>query len=277
MFLSDYLAQETTMSTSDIKYILVFATCYGIYRMIMNKFVLTPLSKFVSKENRYKFIHRGFDCIHYVTCAIIGVLSFLQRPYRVCAFYFGDCRKYNLCTGDFICSVFQKIYFYVFIGYYLSDVFWIHTTKDIPILCFHHTITLTMMITCILTARPVAGISIMVLHDIVDMFLYSGKIAGYLKIKPLSDTPLVIFATTFVYFRLFNLAIIIYTCATDKSEQYHNKVAYTLGRTFLCFLYCCHLIWGSQIARAVKKIIFQGDVIHDTRSGEAKIQSKKME
>ena len=78
MFLSDYLAQETTMSTSDIKYILVFATCYGIYRMIMNKFVLTPLSKFVSKENRYKFIHRGFDCIHYVTCAIIGVLSFLQ-------------------------------------------------------------------------------------------------------------------------------------------------------------------------------------------------------
>lgn len=243
----------------------------------MNKFVLTPLSKFVSKENRYKFVHRGFDCIHYILCTIIGVLSFLQRPYRACAFYFGDCRKFNVSTGDFVCSIFQKIYFYVFIGYYLSDVFWIRTTKDIPILCFHHTITLTMLITSILSARPVAGISIMVLHDIVDMFLYSGKIAGYLKIKPLSDTLLVLFATTFVYFRLFNLAIIIYVCTTDKSEQKHGKIPYTLGRVFLYFLYVCHLIWGSQIARAVKKIIFQGDVIHDTRSGDANKSSKKSE
>ncbi|KAH0789878.1 longevity assurance protein [Histomonas meleagridis] len=267
MYITDFLAQETTMGQSDIKYILVAAVCYGIYRVFMNKFVMTPLSKFVPEKSRFKFIHRGFDCIHYVLCGMIGILAFLQRPYAHCAFYFADCREYNVCTGEFVCSIFQKIYFYIFISYYISDIFWIRTTKDIPIMCIHHTVTLSMMLICIITARPAAGISIMVLHDIVDIFLYIGKIATYLGIKKISDSSLFVFAVTFFYLRLFNLATIIYTVITDKSEQPHHKTLYTVGRGLLCLLYCCHLVWGSQIVKAIQRIL-KGDRIHDTRSDD---------
>ena len=265
MFVSNYLAQETTIKQSDIKYIFIAAGCYGIYRVLMNKKILTPLSKFVAEKNRQKFIHRGFDCIHYVLCGLIGTLSFLQRPYGHCAFYFADCQKYNICTGEFVCSLFQKIYVYFFAAYYISDIFWIRTTKDIPIMCIHHTITLSMTLICILAARPAAGIATMVLHDIVDIFLYIGKIATYFGIKKISDVSLVIFAIAFFYLRLFNLLTIIYNVIADKTEQPHHRILYIIGRSMLVLLYGCHLVWGSQIIKAAIKV-FKGDKIHDTRS-----------
>lgn len=269
MSLLEYLRSETTIAGTDIKYVLLAACVFAVYRLLVSNLFLKPLSILVSEKHRYKFVHRGFDAIHYLTASIIGLLAFSQRPYGHCPFYFLNCRPYIGCTGEnVVCSVFEKIYYYVFSAYYFSDVLWIKTNKTYVIFTFHHIMTLGMLYVCILSARHVVGMSIMLLHDCVDVFLYVGKITSYLEIKKISDISFLIFAVSFLYLRLFGCLGIIYIIVTDEKPQPHHYWAYFIGRTFFCGLYCCHIIWGSQIIKALIKI-FQGDKIHDTRSDPA--------
>ena len=266
----DYiLSQQTEIKLSDLKYVFISAAIYAVYRVIINETLLKPLSNFVTEKNRYKFVHRGFDCFHYIICSIIGIIAFSQRRYGHCPFYFLNCENYIQCTGVFMCTVLEKIYFFIFASYYISDVLWIKTTKDIPILIFHHSVTIGMIVLSVIVARPIIGMSIMLLHDIVDLFLYTGKITSYLEIKKLSNFSFITFAALFFYLRLFGCASIIYIiCFKDKTEQPHHYWGYVIARTLFCFLYCCHLLWGIQIVKAILKI-FKGDKIHDTRSDQA--------
>jgi len=274
MQLFELLGQETTITYSDLKLLLFCIPAFCLYRILVSKFLLIPLSKHVVEKNRYKFVHRGFDCIHYFTSAILGTLAFLQRPYAHCPFYFVDCLKFIICTGDnCVCSLFEKIYYFYFVSYYLSDVFWISTTKDIKMLVFHHTITIVMVVCTAVCARPASGLSTMVLHDWSDIFLYSGKISSYLNWKKASDMLLLIFAGSFIYLRLFNVLVIVWAIFADPTPQPHHSKFWLFGRSLMFGLYMCHIIWGYQIIKALVNI-FKGDKIRDTRSDELK-KSKK--
>ena len=270
--LSEFLSSQTTISNSDLRILPFTILGYALYRLILSNCVLKPLSSFVPEKSRYKFVHRGFDCIHYITSAMLGTLAFLQQPYAHCPFYFVDCGRFIGCTGDnIICSVFEKIYYFYFASYYISDVFWLHTSPNgIRLLIFHHIVTIGMIVCCAIVARPVLGFSIMVLHDWVDIFLYSGKISNYLGAKKISDVLMVIFAVLFFYLRLFGCATIIKVFFTEELEQPHHYRLYIFARILFCFLYVCHLLWAYQILSALKRIIFSGEKIRDTRSDEIK-------
>ena len=274
---ADFLSSGTTIGTEDVKYLPLTVLAYALYRFVITKFFLTPLSNFVNKDIRYKFIHRGFDCIHYIMSSIIGTLAMASRPYAHCPFYFVDCAEYIGCTGPAaVCSVFEKIYYFTFTSYYLSDILWLRTSPNgIKVLIFHHIMTCGMVYACGVVARPVIGFSIMLLHDWVDIFLYSGKITNYLGLKKASDVLMVIFAITFFYLRLFGCATILKIIFTEKLDQPHHYWTYLIARIFLGGLYLCHITWGLQILNALKKIFFKGDSIHDTRSDEPAADAKQ--
>lgn len=272
----DYLRSETTLGWDDLKYAPFAILGYAIYRLILSNFFLKPLSLLLAEKLRYKLIHRGFDMIHYIMSTILGTLAFSTRPYFHCPFYFLDCAKHITCTGPtVVCSVLEKIYFFFFASYYLSDVFWIGTTKDIPMLIAHHTVTITMITACALVARPVVGFSIMVLHDWSDIFLYSGKITNYLGWKKFSDLLMVCFAVSFLYLRLFGCLTILITIFTKELDQPHHAKLYFISRCAFGGLYICHCIWGYQILRALKRIFFNSEQIRDTRSDKADSKEKK--
>lgn len=275
MHIADYCRSETTIGADDLIYAPFTIAAYAIYRLFLSQFFLKPLSLLINEKLRYKFIHRGFDLVHYVCSTILGTLAFSQRPYFHCPFYFLDCGKYIACTGPkVVCSHLEKIYFFFFASYYLSDVFWISTTKDIKMLIAHHFVTITMITGCALVARPVGGLSIMLLHDWVDIFLYSGKVMNYIGLKLISDILMLCFAASFIYLRLFGCLTILITICTQQLEQPHHAKLYFIARCAFGGLYVCHCIWGYQIFCALKRIFFNKDSIHDTRSDKGSDKEK---
>jgi len=269
-----FLSQETTICAKDLLYFIPFTGLFIIYRLIVSNYILKPISKQLPEKTREKFIHRGFDCIHYITSTTIGTLAFLQRPYAHCPFYFCDCREFIGYTGPAaICSVFEKVYYFYFGAYYISDAFWISTTKDIKMLIVHHFLTGGMIVTLALVSRPVVTLSISLLHDWVDVFLYSGKIATYFQKQRLADFLLVLFALSFFYLRLFNCAAILFVGCTGEHPQPTHYYTYIISRVLFGFLYCCHLIWGYQIIKALQKVLL-GAKVHDTRSDDEKAKKE---
>ena len=278
MNLWNYLAQETTINVYDLFYFIPFVAIFILYRIFMNKFILKPLSKHVAEKSREKFINRGFDAFHYIISSILGTLAFSQRPYFHCPFYFCDCREYIGYTGpEAICSIFEKIYYFYFSSYYISDALWVHTTKDIYMLIVHHILTFGMIITLALVSRPVVTLAIPILHDWVDVFLYWGKIFSYLQWKKLADIFLIIFGISFYYLRLFNCAAILYVGCTGDHPQPTHYWTYIISRSLFAFLYICHIIWGYQIFYAAKRLLSNNnEKIHDTRSDRDSDEQKKI-
>jgi hypothetical protein len=272
----EYLASETTIQAKDILLIIICSVIFGIFRVIINRLILRPLSVFANKNKREKFVNRGFDLIHYWISTILGTLAFSQRPYFHCPFYMLDCAEYVRQTGEFFtCSVLEKIYYIYFASYYFSDIFWVHTSGDTKILIFHHICTIILIATCVIVARPVFGLSIMLLHDYGDAFLYLGKVATYIGKKTLADISLVIFAILFFWLRLFGCASIIYIIVKINKiyPQTHHVGLYYFADITFCFLYCCHIVWGIDIIRAVIKV-FKGSNVHDTRSDKGYSRTK---
>lgn len=266
----NYFAQETTIKPSDIYILLVVSVIHGIFRTIIDKLILRPLSKIVNEKQREKFVNRGFDCLHYITSTLIGSIAFIQRPYAHCPYYFLSCVKYMGPTGDyFVCSILEKIYFMYFASYYFSDVCWLHTSSDWRILIFHHFVTISLILTCVIVARPVLGLSIMLLHDWVDIFLYCGKIATYIHKQKWADGFLYVFAGSFFWLRLFGCATIIFNLARQPWVQPHHVALYRFSCSCFVGLYYCHIHWGVQIIKAVIKILKHTEVAHDTRSDDS--------
>lgn len=263
------LSSLTTISIEDLKIFPFTVLIYTIYRFIVTSFILKKLSNYVPEKNRHKFIHRGFDCSHYIISSIIGTLAFLQRPYFHCPFYYLDCGKYSECTGEkLICSNLEKIYFILFASYYISDILYIKTNNQIGIMIFHHFVTIGMIFCCVIVARPVLGLSVMLLHDCGDSFLYLGKVTNYLGLKSQADFLMVSFAISFFYLRIFGCATIIKLIFTEQLEQPHHKGLYLFARILFCGLYCCHIVWGYEIISSVIKILHGKEIIRDTRSND---------
>lgn len=265
----EFLAQETTLTVYSFKTLIFTSVVFAIFRIIISKYYLQPFSRHVDISNQQKFIHRGFDSIHYILSTIIGTLAISQRPYARCPFYFNECEPFFAMTyPSFILTIFEKFYFMYFASYYISDLLWIRTTKDIPLLIFHHSVTIGLFYITIACQRPLFGLATMVLHDWADAFLYFGKITTYLKMRTLSDLSFVIFAILFFYLRLINFGKIIWAVwFHDVGEQTCTIFLYKFGKCMLIFLYCCHVIWSVKIFQAVLKVLSHGkEWIRDTRS-----------
>lgn len=273
------LYAETTLQAKDILLILFCSCIYAIGRTTINRLILTPLSAFVPVEKqKIKFVHRGFDFLHYFISTVLGTLAFMTRPYAHCWAYILDCKEYLGQTGNvFTCSVLEKIYYVYFTSYYVSDVLWIKTTNDVKMLIFHHFFTLSLIFSCVIVARPVYGLSLMLLHDYGDTFLYFGKVCIYFGKKSIADVSLFIFAALFFWLRIFGVASIIYTLyAYDKiNVQTKLPYLYYYACSMLCFLYCLHLIWGFDILRALFKVLITKSTNpHDTRSDQGYSRTK---
>jgi hypothetical protein len=235
---------------------------------------MRPLSRFVKKEeNREKFVHRGFDLINYATCAVLGTVAISLQPYGRCPFFFFGCDKYCGQTENGLqCCLAEKIYFIVFTAYYISDFFWLWTTpKDWMAMMFHHFVALGLQVSAMASERPVIVFSCMILHDIVDVFLYLGKVLGYVGQKNIGQVSLVIMAASYFWLRLVNFGTIIYVMwFGDIGEQKsYNWLPYNICRVLVLGLITVHCYWFRKIWRAFIGIFIEGSTsIRDNRSDE---------
>ena len=268
MSLVERLSQLTTIDpVDDLKTLAYFFVGNFIFRWIMCHYVLNKIGEALKVKRLFKFTHRSFDMIHYTITWAIGTCGILKRPYGFCIFFAKDCGQYmyQLPEEGFICSYFEKIYFMQFTAYYLVDFFYCYTSSEPVLIFIHHCVSLTMIFACVFLKCPATGLTIMVLHDFVDVPLYIGKIFLYLGFNRVKDVTLVIFAIFCTWFRLTNFPILIYHCLKRAIKNPYRPILYRCTCALLCCLYCLHLIWEKRIWDNFISWI-HGTPIHDDRS-----------
>ena len=67
----------------------------------------------------------------------------------------------------------------------------------------HHGVTLSLLITSYIGNVTKYGLAILLLHDIADPWMEIAKICFYNKLKTFSNIFFVIFASTFIYSRVY--------------------------------------------------------------------------
>ncbi|KAK8847143.1 sphingosine N-acyltransferase lag1 [Tritrichomonas musculus] len=272
----EYLNELTSIGLNDFPLFLGVCAVSGIVRLFLTYCILTPISKritFKSEFVRFKFIHRGFDFIHFSFSTITGFLALMSRPYYHCFYYTFNCGKEFVQqaepTDRVILSRFEKFYYMIFTAYYIVDVFFIWTnTTDRRILMLHHFISVTLILNSIYIRTQVIGVCVLLLHDVVDAPLYLGKVCTYLQFKKMQDIALLVFAAACTWFRIICLpGVIVYAFITVFKHNPDHYPFYCLEAGILLILLYCHLYWFKRIVMAAINIFTQGaDAICDNRS-----------
>ena len=274
-----YLRQTNSIGLEDLPLFLKICALAGIFRFFLTYLVIGQLAKHINFKNekiRFKFTHRGYDCIHYWFSTITGFLAILQRPYYHCFYWTFNCGEEFLQqvepTDRIIMSGFEKFYYMIFTAYYMVDFFFIWTNSaDKKLLVVHHFTTISLILISIYIRTGVIGVNVMLLHDIVDAPLYLGKVCTYLEWKTMQDVSLLVFAATCTWFRMICLPGVIVNGVLNISKRKPDHYGFYLteGAILLVLMYC-HIYWFKRIVMSAINIFTKGkDAICDNRSDDA--------
>lgn len=275
------LHKETTMGLDDIPAFLALCVAYGIYRLFVTYAILAKIAKGLNlkdKKVEFKFIHRCFDLIHYFFSCITGAIAIYGRPYRHCYYFALHCGEFMVQQAEpkdaIVLSYMEKVYYFIFTAYYVVDAFFIWTNNhDVALLYVHHATSLTLIFLSVYIRAGVIGITVLLLHDLVDLPLYFGKIMTYTGHKQLQDIALVIFAIACTWFRMINFPMVIYHSGKNALATVpDHKYFYYFELSILFVLMFCHLCWFDRIAKSAIGIFTSGrDAICDNRSDDATV------
>jgi hypothetical protein len=260
------LHELTVVSKNDLPLLGSLSFVYLAYRYVMCKFVLNTLGMLANVKDVQKFTHRAFDMIHYVSSGILGLIALSSRPYAITVFWAKDSAE--LLAPDplgFECTVLEKIYYLLFCAYYIVDVGYLWTVTEPVVYFIHHVACVAMITSCVVLKSPVVGLSIMLLHDFVDIPLYVGKIFLYLGFTTLKDLSFVVFVIGYAWFRITNYPMIVYHCLQTARGDPEMPTLYRATCVLLCLLYLLLVVWAGKICRIIWGII-RGNEVHDDRS-----------
>ena len=265
----NYLSQETTISMADAKLFATVLLCYATYRFILTRYIFSPLGQLlkIDPKRNYKFSHRCFDTLHYTISALLGVLAMSTRTYFRSLFWAKGLNLIEENPDAFHVSVAEKIYVILFLCYYIVDVFYIGAATGPLLIGIHHVATLSLICGSIYLRQGPVCVAIMVLHDVVDVPLYIGKMGTYLGFKKVKEVGLLTFGVLCTWFRIINYPIIAYQSSKYVKYVQFKPEIFKFDSMFLWLLYFCHLCWFYDILCGVKEI-FDGkpNAIRDNRS-----------
>jgi hypothetical protein len=264
----DSLKQLTTIGFDDIPVFMGVIATYGVYRYVFSRLVLARIARILHVKKQEKFVHRCFDLAHYSASALLGSLALLARPYGHCAIWGAHCfDELAPCPGDCVCTVLEKIYYILFCAYYIVDVPFVGTVgDDFLAVSIHHAITVAMILLSVYVRVPAIGLVIMLLHDVVDVPLYFGKVFGYAGYSTGKEVSLLIFATMCTWFRMINFPTIVWHSWAWMPESMFPTL-HTITCVMLLVLFGCHVHWFIKIVKAAINIFSVGnEAIRDTRS-----------
>lgn len=265
-----FLHQVSPVDWNDLPVFFGVVVVYAIFRILMTTLVLKRIAQLVKPKYPGKFIDRAFDMIHYCTSGAIGTIALYRRPYFTCCMWALHCAEDFKQAPACVLTGLEKVYFMLFVAYYLVDIGFLWSNRDWPVFLLHHVITIVMITGCLILNVQVVGMCIMVLHDIVDVPMYVGKICIYLGYRNLQEVSLLIMAVLWAYLRMVNLPIIIYHgIMNGLRETPFYPALYAFICSLLFVLMCCHVHWFSKIVWGAYQITKVGRAaITDNRSSE---------
>ena len=136
----------------------------------------------------------------------------------------------------------EYIIYYIQISYYLNEIIdrYIYSNKltkrkDDKEMLLHHIITLTLLLGSYHTNLIRAGLYVLYLHDINDIFLQLSKTLVYLEYKDnITDITFGIFIISWIYTRLY-----LYTSLTlEMGNNYYGKSTLYNILFYYVYLFC---------------------------------------
>ncbi|OHS93501.1 longevity assurance protein [Tritrichomonas foetus] len=266
--------QLTVLEFNDITTLAGVCVAYYVYRQLITHHVLAKIALFVciNEKVQFKFIHRGFDLIHYATSFLLGLFAIIDRPYGGCFVYAKNCAEDFRQTSQCAMSELEKIYYLIFTAYYITDMFFLYTnTSDLTTLLIHHIVTVTLIFISVYIRTQVIGVIVMLLHDVVDIFLYGGKILIYTGHNTAKDVTLLTFAILCTWFRMINYPLVMYNGWMNGIKEWPDHPFWYFTEGFILFaLMGCHIFWFIKILKAAMGIFTQGSkAITDNRSDDS--------
>jgi ceramide synthetase len=174
-----------------------------------------------------------------------------------------------------------RIYYVVELGCYLHQLYWTEVTRsDAVEMIIHHLATIMLISFSWLTNMMRIGTSILLVHDLADIFLESGKCVSYASkakgrkwLSPVCDTLFAIFAATFGVTRLYLFPKYLVGSLLFESETYLNPTGdtpwagYYIFSGLLITLQILHVFWFYLIMRMVYQLFTTG-IDGDVRSDD---------
>lgn len=171
-------------------------------------------------------------------------------------------------------------YYHVELGCYMHQLVWTEVSRsDAVEMILHHVITIFLLLFSLLAGFTRIGTSILLCHDIADIFLEMGKCINYVGQNNkkatwairLCDGFFVCFVLSFAYTRLYIFPFqLIRSVWADSIEIYGStwNPAWTIFTGLLCGLQCLHIFWFALILRMVVRLFAAGKVSKDVRSDD---------
>jgi len=158
-----------------------------------------------------------------------------------------------------------------FLGFQFIDTI----RKDFLEMFIHHIATFSLLVFSLICGYYRIGVLVLFMHDISDVFLEASKLFLYSEAKlpvvkiPLADIGFVIFALSFLIFRLVLYPWkVVYPLPTNVIPNHGGSdwgvSYYFVG--FLLILQALHIYWFYLISVMICKFVLKGNVEGDIRS-----------
>lgn len=222
-----------------------------------------------------KFGEAMWRALFYTSFTVLGYITLCHPEYAIwlqkTSHNFEDWPNHPI-TG------LMNFYYQIELGCYLHQLHWTEVTRsDAFEMILHHLITITLIVASYMTNFTRIGTSILLTHDIADVFLEIGKCFNYISkvpeskpwASPVTDAFFGCFAVSFFITRLVVYPrYMVYSLVVEAPQIMGMWSGYWLFATMLVGLQCLHVFWFYLIARMIYRLVIVGEVEKDVRSDD---------
>jgi len=172
---------------------------------------------------------------------------------------------------------FLKQYYQMALGCYIHQLMWTEVgRKDSTEMIIHHVSTIYLIMWSWCSNLTRIGCTILVVHDVADVFLESAKCVNYASLSKgrkwlssICDSLFAVFAVTFAVSRLYYFPRhCVNSLFAEAPAAFENKywIGYYIFLALLATLQVLHIFWFAMILKMVYGLLQKGEVEGDVRS-----------
>jgi ceramide synthetase len=243
----------------------------------LNKYIWASRRNLVNTRKVVKFTEALWRLIFYSAFIVLGVFSLFFCPKT--QIWVSNSSLHWL--GWPLTSVPSIITFYyqVELGCYVHQLLWTEVSRsDAFEMILHHIITILLIFLSHLANFSRIGASILLVHDVADIFLEVGKCLNYIvktdkKQRIISFIVDILFACFAISFFVTRLVIfpryLVYSLLVEAPRIMGMWNGYWIFAFLLIGLQCLHIFWFGLIVRmAIKLFAAGGGIEKDVRSDD---------
>jgi hypothetical protein len=174
---------------------LAYALMFNVLRRVLTRVLFRPLAEFsmgdaiitiknekVKDKKIIKFVEAAWRLCFYAAFCVLGFFVLFLNPTTVD--WVSDTKNHWTQWLAYSANIdyYTKLYYQLQIGVYIHQLWWTEINrKDYKEMIIHHIATLLLLSLSYVTSFTRIGTTIILVHDLADIFLETAKIFVYLK------------------------------------------------------------------------------------------------